>query len=105
MDIDHAKTCCVPLATLLESAGKRGLGLIVVDIGELRFELQSRGVAHADLDELRGKQAGFAVPVGLKHGTSIQHCPFCGTSLADLVMLEPDYHRALARRHQPLDND
>ena len=76
--------CCAPFQSLVDNAGKRGLGIVAVAEQDLMFFcIQGRAV-HAsdeqDLEEIlkNTPSVGFTIV----SQTGLQFCPFCGAKLS-----------------------
>jgi hypothetical protein len=94
--------CCAGLEMLISQAGRRGCAVLVVwKSGELRFLIQSRGVAYKD------EPLAYSVPRGFvinKSSTvNIQYCPFCGRRLSDLVEASVAEFAKLANAHRKFE--
>ena len=92
--------CCDGFANLISCAGQRGHAIIAVEttVGQVRFLLQSRGLAFGDESKI------VPVPVDVKVNISaeigLRYCPSCGFNLEDLVRQNLSYFHDLAKQHK-----
>lgn len=97
----RAPVCCDGFESLLQSAGERGLGALVVDVGGvLEFRLQSRGVAHRDVVSVA--RPNINAPerwLNVSQSTGLRFCPFCGVRLERLLRANTQHYQELARTH------
>ena len=89
--------CCSGFRNLLSCAGERGYAILVCEIspGEVRFVLQSRGLAFGD--EAKWKPVQIEVNINVSAEIGLQFCPFCGRTLKELVNEQPDVRQHLAQ--------
>jgi hypothetical protein len=79
--------CCHTFKDLIANAGKRGLSVVVGEIGgRVSFTLQSRSIAYNDLARVKTAQSQFPENVTLAVGLMIQYCPSCGRNLDELAV-------------------
>lgn len=92
--------CCRRFETLVANAGKRGLSLLAEKLeGKLLISLQSRGIAHEDMDKIRPGGGDYITNVATE--IVIAYCPDCGTKIDDLVARNPSVFDKLAESHRP----
>src|SRR5687768_8699981 len=91
--------CCSSLADRIESAGSRGLSIVIERAADgFKFLLQSRGVAYEDVPKLRPMPIDIHINVAQDVG--LGYCPWCGRRLQELVTKNPDGFADLATRHE-----
>ena len=98
--------CCNCLQNYITSAGQRGASILVFkvpDKEELRFVLQSRGVAFEDegkLGPVPVETAPLPYSINVSHCGIIKYCPGCGRRLQDLVEASREPFLRLADEHR-----
>jgi hypothetical protein len=97
--------CCSVFADLVDSAGKAGLSVIAKESGALQgFFLQAR--AHDVDQEYKLRQMPRAIdppkPFVMLVQQGIKFCPFCGNSLDEVILSQPEEFFELSRRQASL---
>jgi hypothetical protein len=94
--------CCQPFNDLINRAGQKGPAIIVVkrSPNQLRFRLQSRGVAHQDEADI--KTMSIPIKINLSMTVGLNYCPFCGRYLQEMLEATPAEYEELATKHMPL---
>jgi hypothetical protein len=99
--------CCIGLKNLIESAGQRGISVLVHErSGGFRFSLQSRAVSKEAEVLLSENPTPLPIKgnVTLSANIGLNFCPFCGTNLQTLVTpLTRGRFEALAVEHKRFD--
>ena len=92
--------CCHGFKGLLDRAGQRGPSVIVVQKSpsQLKFRLQSRGIAHEDQTEF--KKIVIPIAVNFETAVTIAYCPYCGRRLEELLEATPAEYADLAAKHE-----
>jgi hypothetical protein len=95
--------CCQGFKGLIERAGERGASVIVVRMfkNQLKFRLQSRGIAHRDAANFR--KIAIPIEVNILLTVTIAYCPYCGRRLEELLDATPAEYAALATKHESLN--
>lgn len=91
--------CCNGFNNLLSCAGARGNSILACEIspGDIRFVLQSRGLAFGD--EEKWKPIAIDVQINVSAEIGIQFCPFCGCDLRKLAQEDPNFFKQLVNAH------
>jgi hypothetical protein len=91
--------CCTGFRNLLSCVGERGHAVIACEVspGQVRFLLQSRGLAFGD--EKKWKPVPIDVKINVSAEIGLQFCPFCGRKLEELVHESPEFFNNLAKEH------
>jgi hypothetical protein len=94
--------CCQGFKGLLNRAGQRGPSVIVVEKSsdQLKFRLQSRGIAYEDLEGF--KKIIIPIEVNIWTTETIAYCPYCGSCLQELFEAAPKEYTDLAAKHAHL---
>lgn len=91
--------CCPTFAAKVRDAGSRGLSFLVGElVGKPSFIIQSRGVAFDD----EKKMPAINVSVNVASEMPIAFCPFCGASLAKLLLDHQKGIQKLASTHNQI---
>lgn len=94
--------CCPGFKNLIENAGQTGPAAIVVwRSNQLRFLLQSRGVAYED--EAGFKTRNVPIRINVSSTVGLQYCLFCGRRLRELLETSPAEYAELATKHKPFE--
>lgn len=87
--------CCGRFKSLIANAGKRGLALLATRIAEnIAISLQSRGVAHADVDKILPE--GGEYDINIATDFVIAYCPDCGSKIDSLILANRSFFEHLA---------
>ena len=95
--------CCHGLQNDIANAGQRGISILLFRIphtDDLRFVLQSRGVAFDDEPKLGPIPTSLPYLINISCCGIIKYCPTCGRCLKELVEPSKDEFLRLAEEHK-----
>lgn len=92
--------CCTGFENLITCAGDRGNSAVAWhnENHELRFFLQSRGMAFGD--ETKVTPVDIDVKINISAETGMRYCPFCGRCLEELTRQHHSDFVGLAKQHE-----
>ena len=93
--------CCSGFQHRVADAGQRGIAVLVVNTSQgIRFRLQSRGIAFEDESKICPMPGAADMRINVSCEMGLQHCPFCGHKLQDLVKASPKAFDELVEKHK-----
>lgn len=96
------RICCDRLENLLNNAGRDDFAVLAKRTGEYRmFVIQSRACRLEDEAKLQALPRDVELPRPLHVVTqiAIQWCPFCGSTLQELITADPDAFDRICEEH------